>query len=399
MNRGSDASLRKRLAAAFAASALVHLLLALLLGGVLDFEVRIGEPGRPRARDSRIPVVDDASAREMLKKKPTDAERALARKAREKKKEEEEKLAEKAKGQVVHIPPPPREERPVDARLLSEYDSKVDEEQVSRDKRAPTPRVKKADRELISTGTDEQGDTEKRDRVPKQKKAATGATGPGDKRTASDTPGPDTPGDPSERKIARLDVPRVAEGGGVFRRAPDDPARRAHAPGGGGQVGGSPEPETVRDLLPTLGYQEVARADGSPDHLPDIDEGDATFLNTREWKYAWFFNRVKASVQRRWHAVDGHRRHDPYGRVFGVRDRLTVLNVTINADGALEDVYVVKDSGVAFLDDAAVQAFREAQPFPNPPLALRDADGSIRFKFGFYLEIHGRGGFRGDFLR
>ena len=33
----------------------------------------------------------------------------------------------------------------------------------------------------------------------------------------------------------------------------------------------------------------------------------------------------------------------------------------------------------------------DAQPFPNPPQALRDGDGRIRFKFGFHLEIDGRG--------
>ena len=34
------------------------------------------------------------------------------------------------------------------------------------------------------------------------------------------------------------------------------------------------------------------------DHLQDVEEGDGTFLNTREWKYASFFNRVKQSVGR-----------------------------------------------------------------------------------------------------
>jgi hypothetical protein len=28
------------------------------------------------------------------------------------------------------------------------------------------------------------------------------------------------------------------------------------------------------------------------DHLVDADEGDASMLNTREWKFASFFNRV-----------------------------------------------------------------------------------------------------------
>ncbi|MCA9540309.1 MAG: energy transducer TonB, partial [Myxococcales bacterium] len=165
----------------------------------------------------------------------------------------------------------------------------------------------------------------------------------------------------------------------------------ATAPPGGGTVGGAPAPADYRALLPTLGPEDLMAHDGSIDHLEDVESGDHTFLNTREHKYAWFFNRVKSSVQQRWHAVEAHRRYDPYGRVYGVRDRLTVVEVTLNADGSLDDIFVKKDSGVGFLDDAALQAFRDASPFPNPPSGLRDDDGRIRFSFGFYLEIDGRG--------
>ncbi len=398
MHRRDESSVYQRFAVTLAASVGVHLLLAFVLSGVVSFEREPTEPGAPPTSLRPVEVVDARTAQRLLKRDVRPSRPRATKKQRPKEKVEPKK-PDRADGQVVHIPPPPREERPTDAKLLSEYDSKVDKQQVSRDKRPPSPRVKKADRELISTGSDDDGDTKRRDKVPKRKQVNSGAAGPGDKRTPSERPGLDALGDPSERRVAIADAPKVAEGGGIFRRAPDDPSERARNPGGGGEVGGHPDPQSVRDLLPSLGYEALARSDGSIDHLDDVDEGDATFLNTREWKHAWFFNRVKRTVQRRWHAVDRHRRHDPYGRVFGVRDRLTVLDVTIKADGSLEDVYVVKDCGVAFLDEAAVQAFREAQPFPNPPLALQDSDGNIRFKFGFYLEIHGRGGFRGDFLR
>ena len=399
MHRRRDASTSyKRLATAFVASVGVHLLLGLLLTVTIVFDPPPAEPGPTAARSAPIEVLDDVTLERLLNRKRPPQPRADAKKKKPPEKRVPEKKPETAPAQVVHIPPPPREERPVDARLVSEYDSKVEKEMRSRDRRAPTPRTVKAERELISTGDDPNGDARARD-VPKRPKVATGATGPGDKRTPSEKPGPDTPADPAEQKLAMTATPELARGSGDFRHNPDQAAERARTPGGGGQVGGSDTPDTVRSLLPTLAFEEVARSDGSIDHLEDIEDGDATFLNTREWKHSWFFNRVKRTVQRRWRAVDRHRRHDPYGRVFGVRDRLTVLDVTISADGQLEDVYVVKDSGVAFLDEAAVQAFREAQPFPNPPPALQDADGNIRFKFGFYLEIHGRGGFRGDFLR
>jgi len=44
---------------------------------------------------------------------------------------------------------------------------------------------------------------------------------------------------------------------------------------------------------------------------------------------------------------------------------------------------------VDFLDDTAMEAFKQAQPFPNPPRQLVQASGLIDFDFGFYLEISG----------
>ena len=50
---------------------------------------------------------------------------------------------------------------------------------------------------------------------------------------------------------------------------------------------------------------------------------------------------------------------------------------------------------VDFLDDEAVTAFRDAQPFPNPPPGLVDPDSKlITFRFGFYFEISGAPTFR-----
>jgi hypothetical protein len=38
-----------------------------------------------------------------------------------------------------------------------------------------------------------------------------------------------------------------------------------------------------------------------------------------------------------------------------------------------------------------MQAFKRSQPFPNPPPALLDPDGQIKFSFGFYLQMNSGG--------
>jgi len=67
-----------------------------------------------------------------------------------------------------------------------------------------------------------------------------------------------------------------------------------------------------------------------------------------------------------------------------------VLAVTLTNQGNVREIYVEKSSGVDFLDLEAIQSFERAQPFPNPPPGLVQADASVRFQFGFFLEMSGR---------
>ena len=148
-------------------------------------------------------------------------------------------------------------------------------------------------------------------------------------------------------------------------------------------------------MLPvTTRRQRLAQVQGSSgafasdSYLPDVaEEAEDTILRSNKYKYADFFYRVKEAVRRHWHPDKVYRQRDPTGRVYGVKDRYTVLRVTIDKAGQLRDLLTTKDSGLDFLDDEAVGAFRRAQPFPNPPDGLVDELGRIVFQFGFYFEI------------
>ena len=78
------------------------------------------------------------------------------------------------------------------------------------------------------------------------------------------------------------------------------------------------------------------------------------------------------------------RRRDPTGEMYGWRDRRTILAVTLDKAGASRTWRSRRARGVDFLDEEAMRPFKRAQPFPNPPPALLDADGQIKFSFGFY---------------
>ena len=148
------------------------------------------------------------------------------------------------------------------------------------------------------------------------------------------------------------------------------------------------------NLLPSAAVVDKITGAAPNDHLKDVEEGDGTYLSTREWKYASFFNRVKQSVGQEWNPSSQLRLRDPTGQIYGGRDRYTILTVTLDEAGRLKDAFVDKSSGLDFLDLEAVKAFERAQPFPNPPPGILATDSTVKFQFGFFLELSGRPGMR-----
>jgi len=124
-----------------------------------------------------------------------------------------------------------------------------------------------------------------------------------------------------------------------------------------------------------------------PDDLRGIEEGEGTFLNARSFKYAGFLNRVKETVGRVWtqKVIDASARRDPTGQLYGYKDRRTVVEFTLDRQGEITDVHVIMPSGVQYLDEVAVDAFRVVQRFPNPPPGLIQENGTVSLPFAFTL--------------
>ena len=135
----------------------------------------------------------------------------------------------------------------------------------------------------------------------------------------------------------------------------------------------------------SAGTSDAVVAQGTPEHIDGLALGDETILNTRAYKHGWFVNRVVGALYQNWRAVQAHRAHDPTGRIYGIRDRVTYVTAFLNPDGYLARIKVVKSSGAPHLDDEAVAAFRRAQPFPNPPAELVEETALIELSIGFRL--------------
>ena len=100
-----------------------------------------------------------------------------------------------------------------------------------------------------------------------------------------------------------------------------------------------------------------------------------------------YFERVNRIVGKHWDPRTPMQQRDPTGAIYGGRDRYTLLSITLDGQGMLREAHVVKTSGVEFLDETAIVAFQESQPFPHPPPDLLGEDNLLRFECGFRLEF------------
>jgi len=365
---------------------LVHAELLLMVGAGLywlapreaDLQARLAASKAPESID--VGMVDDETSQRIL----ADLERRQEEaKAEEIKKEVD---STKAPGQVVDVPTPREERRPDHAKFASEHDTSTPIE---------TRKYGKFDEKS------RQGDTlgtaeESRPQRPSPARAAPAEEVPRPTRLALRDP--TRAAAPGHRAAPRLD--EAPQEPGVENGAPgmEPPQPEGSIPRLGNlqmrlgseadRLGPAPGPPIT--LTPSFAQLARAVGSGTQDALKDIDEGDETALNSKKWRFAAFFNRVKHQVQEHWHPDDVYRRRDPTGAIHGRTNRLTIVRVQLNPNGNLANVALESPSGLEFLDDEALQAFRAAQPFPNPPRQLIDhTDGLISFQFGFLFEISG----------
>jgi TonB family protein len=380
----------RRALAALAASLLLHLLLVGVLFG-LDFVHWPWENRPPPQQVELRPLSKDQWARNRGALAPESGERP---KPPPPERKAEAKPEQRVQGQVVAVAPG-NEQQPPDTKFLAEKNNRVEKEKKAR---VQTPFYRNAmPQQTAEAKRAELG----HDAAVQAQLAGNGGAGQDDrpllqqaKRGAMEIPkteaqerialkAPETLG-PGAQVANRAESAEVHGNSDKLRISPGLPGETGEEASDGrrGQVGSL-------NLMPSAAALDKIIGAAPNDHLDSVEEGDGTFLNTREWKFATFFNRVKQAVGTHWDPNTPLRQRDPTSHIYGGRDRYTLLSITLDAQGALRDVHVEKSSGVDFLDEAAMAAFQKSQPFPNPPPGLLEKDNAIHFQFGFFLEFGG----------
>ncbi len=121
------------------------------------------------------------------------------------------------------------------------------------------------------------------------------------------------------------------------------------------------------------------------DYLEDVPLGDLTHLNTVEYKFYGYYFRIRQKLESFWGRTVQEKIEilATEGRMIASDDEhFTAVRIVMNPAGEIVDVIILGSSGVKELDDAAIESFNDAGPFPNPPKDLI-VNGRVTIEWGF----------------
>lgn len=129
----------------------------------------------------------------------------------------------------------------------------------------------------------------------------------------------------------------------------------------------------------------------SDDYIEGAVIGPMTILNTQEFKYYGYYEKIKSKVQETWRpliktAITKLR----VQKKLTIGVHITKILVTLNEHGEVISVGFVQLSGVELFDRMAVKAFIDAANFPGPPKELiKDNKFFLRWDFTIVVNSSG----------
>jgi hypothetical protein len=286
----------------------------------------------------------------------------------------EPKPEERLPEQIVSPPDQVNDEVPEKTRLLSDRNSATKEQTVAHGTPLPTPPSKE------KTQSKEKPDTEK----PPTQLAMKAPTVP------------PTPKPPIDKKVEQALEPTPSKN--LTPGKPDAPARTPQlfarpddllAQGWLSDAGSDQEkkaerqPPQGRDLIalappPRESLLSLPGPVGVPDFLPDIRQGNLTFLNTKAHRFAPFVRRVALRVFQ--HLIIHQRKQLHLDDVVAARDVVTI-EAKLDLQGNLKKLYIQTRSGSYAVDETLLKACEKGAWDENPPPEAKAEDGYIHFIF------------------
>jgi TonB family protein len=118
---------------------------------------------------------------------------------------------------------------------------------------------------------------------------------------------------------------------------------------------------------------------------PDVRPGNQTALKTRASPFAVYLARMHRRIHELWgfgflEDLDSKPSDSPMNNW----DLWTNIEISVNPDGSVNKVTIVRSSGVLEFDVAALDTVMSGAPYDETPEAIRSVDGKVYMRWGFY---------------
>lgn len=287
-------------------------------------------------------------------------------KLRPERKEVKKKKDKLPKGQIVDIARPEIEKEPEESRFLSKFNSSVRKQTKSDFDKNISQRARKLKKKLSKKSTDVNIDN-----------SSQIISGP-NRKTVSQL----------IKQVKKGHLKGLEGKNGNYNQGKKEAvsgllnAKNKKDVKGNEMIGGHSIP---KKFLPYLNGDDVYLASPSNDYLKKIEKDKETKLNTKRFIYAAYFNKIKQAIYKHWTPTYVMMINDPKQHIYGKKNRYTKLKVMVAKNGAVNKISVITSSGIDFLDREAINAFKMAAPFHNPPEALLNEQEELEIQFGFMV--------------
>jgi len=121
--------------------------------------------------------------------------------------------------------------------------------------------------------------------------------------------------------------------------------------------------------------------------IPEVQPGNQTALNARAAPFAAFLATMHRNIHQLWgwgflSDLEGRSPSDPLNNM-GLWTRLEIV---LNADGIIDNVKVIRTSGLSMFDVAAVDVIYSSGPYPEPPREIHSANGKVYLHWAFHRD-------------
>lgn len=132
------------------------------------------------------------------------------------------------------------------------------------------------------------------------------------------------------------------------------------------------------------------------DSLEDVEEGQGTFLNTRQFKYATYYTQVAEAVFSKFDSdafIREYVRRDPTGQIYGGRLLKSFVVLTIDAKGNVQGSEIALQSVLGFFDLALKRAADRVSRVGPPPAGLLAGEATVEIPVGISTLLGRRSSF------